>query len=79
MNALIATLALAAIAGLALLAALALLLIGMRTEGTHLSPSGAPSSRIGGAVRRLLGLYVRRPTDGTCRKAETAAYERVGS
>lgn len=78
MNAVITIVAIAAIVGLALLAVFVLLLVGMRTEGSHLSTSGAPHTRIGGAVRRLLGVYVRRPGDSTCREPEPVRYERAG-
>jgi hypothetical protein len=60
MNAMIAILAIAAVVGLGLLAVFVMLLIGMRTEGSHMSPSSAPHTRTGTAARRLLGVYVHR-------------------
>lgn len=60
MNTIILILAIAAIMGLGFPAVFVMLLIGMRTEGSHLSPSSASHTRVERAARRLLGLYVRR-------------------
>lgn len=60
MSTIILGLVLAAMVGLGFLAVFVTLLIGMRTEGRHLSPSGAPQSRMAGMARRISGLYVRR-------------------
>jgi hypothetical protein len=60
MNTIILILAIAALVSLAFLAVFVMLLIGMRTESGHLSPSSAPHTRTENAARRLLGLYVRR-------------------
>ena len=60
MSATILTLTLAAMVSLCFLAVFMMLIIGMRTEGNHLSPSDANHTRMGSAARRLLGVYVRR-------------------
>ena len=60
MNTIILTLAIAAAMSLGFLVVFVMLLIGMRTEGSHLSPSSASHTRLGSAARRILGVYVRR-------------------
>jgi hypothetical protein len=65
MIAVTAFLAVAAVASLGFLAIIVMLHIGMRTEGSHLSPSSAPHTRIESANRRLLGVYVRRELEKT--------------
>lgn len=60
MNTIILALAIVAVTGLAFLVLLVMLLIGMRTEGSHLSPSSESHTPIECAARRLLGVYVRR-------------------
>jgi hypothetical protein len=61
----ILTLAIAAIVSLGFLTVFAILLIGMRSEGSYLSPSSAPHTRTERTARRLLGLYVRRELEKT--------------
>lgn len=65
MSAAILALVIAAIVGLGFLGMIAILLIAMRTEGPHLSPSSAPHTRTERAARRLVGLYVRREPEKT--------------
>jgi hypothetical protein len=65
MSTVILTLAIAAITSLGFLSVLVMLLIGMRTEGSRLSPTSAPHTRIENTARRLLGLYVRRELEKT--------------
>jgi hypothetical protein len=65
MNTVILILAVTAVASLGFLAVFVMLLIGMRTEGRHLSPSSASHTRTASAVRRILGLYVRREIEKT--------------
>jgi hypothetical protein len=60
MSATILILAIAATVSLGFPAVFVVLIIGMRTEGNHLSPSDAHYTRMGSAARRLLGVYVRR-------------------
>jgi hypothetical protein len=60
MNTITFALSIVAVTGLGFLVLLVMLLIGMRTEGSHLSPNSEPHTPIEGAVRRLLGVYVRR-------------------
>jgi hypothetical protein len=59
MNAMILILAIAALASLGFVAVFAVLLMGMRTEGSHLSPSCASHTRTESAARRIVGLHVR--------------------
>jgi hypothetical protein len=61
-NTVILVLAMTAVMSIGFLAVFVMLLIGMRTEGSSLSPSSAPHTRMQGAARRLLGVYVRRET-----------------
>jgi len=65
MNATTLILAIAATVSLGFLAVFVMLIIGMRTEGNHLSPSDAYHARMGSAARRLLGVYVRREIEKT--------------
>jgi cobalamin biosynthesis protein CobD/CbiB len=65
MNAITVTLAIAAVVGSGFLAVFVVLLIGTRTEESHLSPSSAPHTRMENAARRLLGVYVRRDPEKT--------------
>lgn len=65
MSAVILILAIVAMASLGFLAVLVILLIGMRTEGSRLSPSTASHTRAQSAARRILGLYVRREIEKT--------------
>jgi hypothetical protein len=65
MNAIVLILAGGAAATLCLLAVFVMLLIGMRTEGARLKPSSASHTRTGNAVRRVLGVYVRRESEET--------------
>jgi hypothetical protein len=60
MAVIILSLAIATAVSLGFLAVFVLLLIGMRAESRQLSPSTAPHTRTGSAVRRILGVYVRR-------------------
>jgi type II secretory pathway component PulJ len=60
MSATILILVIAAMVSLGFLAMFVVLIIGMRTEGNHLSPSDALHTRMERAARRLLGVYVRR-------------------
>jgi hypothetical protein len=73
MNAITVSLAIGAVVSSGFLAVFVVLLIGMRTEGSHLSPSSAPHTRMESAARRLLGVYVRREPEQTPVK-----YEDVG-
>ena len=70
MSPVILTLVIAAIVGLGFLAMLAVLLIAMRTEGPHLSPTSAPHTRTERAARRLVGLYVRRELENTSLRSD---------
>jgi hypothetical protein len=63
MNTITFALAIVAVTVLGFLVLLVMLLIGMRTEGSHLSPSSESRIPIESAVRRLLGVYVRREFD----------------
>ena len=65
MIAMTAFLAIAAVVSAGFLAVFVMLLIAMRTEGSHLSSSRAPHTRIESAARRLLGVYVRREFEKT--------------
>jgi hypothetical protein len=65
MSTVILILAIAAVVSLCFLVVFVMLLIGMRTEGSHLSPSGASHTRMESAARRILGLYVRRELEKT--------------
>jgi hypothetical protein len=65
MNAVILILAVTAVASLGLLAVFVMLLVGMRTEGSQLSPSSASHTRTESVARRILGLYVRRAIEET--------------
>ena len=65
MNTIILILAISAVVSLGFLAVLMMLLIGMRTEGRHLSPSSSPHTRTESVARRILGLYVRRAIEET--------------
>jgi hypothetical protein len=65
MNTIILILAIAAVVSVGFLAVFVMLLIGMRTEGSHLSPSSASHTRTESAARWLLGLYVRRELEKT--------------
>jgi hypothetical protein len=58
-KAIILILVITAVVTLGLLAVSVMLLIGMHTEGSHMSPSNAPRTRAGSAARRILGAYVR--------------------
>jgi len=60
MSAVILALVIAAIVGLGFLGMIAVLLIAMRSEGSCLSPTSAPHTRMERTARRLVGLYVRR-------------------
>lgn len=60
MSATILVLAIAAMVSLGFLAVFVVLIIGIRAEGSHLSPSDARHTRVESAARRLLGVYVRR-------------------
>lgn len=60
MNAIALILAIATVVSLGFLAVFVALLMGMRTEGSHLRPSSAPHTRLRSVTRRLLGLYVQR-------------------
>jgi hypothetical protein len=62
-NAIILVLAVAAVMSIGFLAVFVILLIGMRTESSSLSPSSAPQTRLQGAARRLLGVYVHRENE----------------
>jgi hypothetical protein len=53
-------LAIAAMVSLGFLAVFVVLIIGMRAEGNHLSPSDALHTPMESATRRLLGVYVYR-------------------
>jgi hypothetical protein len=63
MNAIIPILAITAVVALGLLAVFVMLIIGMRTEGSYMSPSSAPRTRAGYVTRRILGAYVRQAED----------------
>jgi len=65
MSTVILSLAIVAMLSLGFLAVFAVLLIGMRTEGSHLSPSSAPHTHAEILARRLTGLYVRRELEKT--------------
>ena len=65
MSTTILILAIAAMVSLGFLAVFVVLIIGMRTEGNHLSPSDALHTRMESAARRLLGVYVRREIEKT--------------
>ena len=65
MNSVILVVAIAAVVSLGFLAVFVMLLVGMRTEGSHLSPSSGPHTRTESATRRILGLYVRREFEKT--------------
>jgi hypothetical protein len=65
MNTVILILAVTAVANLGFLAVFVMLLIGMRTEGSQLSPSSASHTRTESVTRRILGLYVRREVEKT--------------
>ena len=60
MNTITFALAIVAVTGLGFLVLLVMLLIGMRTEGSHLSSSSEFRTPIESAARRLLGVYVHR-------------------
>jgi hypothetical protein len=62
-NTAILALAMGTVMGLGFLAVFVLLLIGMRAEGSVLSPSSAPHTRLQSAARRFLGVYVRRQNE----------------
>jgi hypothetical protein len=63
MNTIIFALAIVTVTGLGFLVLLVMLLIGMRTEGRHLSPSSESHAPIESAARRLLGVYVHRASE----------------
>lgn len=65
MNTVIIVLAITAVASAGFLTVFVMLLIGMRTEGSQLSPSSAPHMRAESIARRILGLYVRRESGKT--------------
>jgi hypothetical protein len=65
MSTTILILVIAAMVSLGFLAMFVVLIIGMRTEGNHLSPSDALHTRMERAARRLLGVYVRREIEKT--------------
>jgi hypothetical protein len=65
MSATILILTIAATVSLSFLSVFVVLIIGMRTEGNHLSPSDAHHSRMESAARRLMGVYVRREIEKT--------------
>jgi len=65
MDAVILIAATTAVASLGFLALLVVVFIGIRTEGSHLSPSGARHTRTETMARRILDLYVRRELEKT--------------
>jgi hypothetical protein len=65
MDTVILILAVTAVASIGFLAVFVMLLIGMRTEGSQLSPSSAFHTRTESVTRRILGLYVRREVEKT--------------
>jgi hypothetical protein len=70
MSAVILMLAIAAMVGIGFLAVFVMLLVSMRTEGRHLSPSSSPHSRTESTARRILGLYVRRELHSTALRSD---------
>lgn len=65
MSAVILALAVVAMAILGFLAVFVVLLIGMRSEDSQLTPSNASHTRTESMARRILGLYVRREIENT--------------
>jgi hypothetical protein len=65
MSTTILILAIAAMVSLGFLVVFVLLIIGMRAEGSHLTPSNARHTRMESSARRLLGVYVRREIEKT--------------
>jgi hypothetical protein len=65
MNAIILFPAVAVLVSFGFLVLFVILLIGMRTEASHLSPSSASHTGTQGLARRILGLYVRREPEKT--------------